>query len=514
MFNSVLKKNIFANFFGTSWISILALVFVPFYIHFLGIEAYGLIGIFGMLYAMFAILDMGITPTINREMARLSGKANGAQQMRDLIRTIELIYWGIAVIIGIIVMTGASFIANKWLNATNLSIDTIQKAILIMGVCIVFRWPLSFYSGGLMGLQHQVLFNKINVIVSTFGRIITLLVLWLVSPTIIAFFLCQIFVSFVHTLSVALCLWRKIPGTGIHGRFDLNILTGIWRFAVGSGGSAVLGVILRQMDKIILSKILPLELFGYYNIASMLAMRLKSIYGPVTAAMYPHFSQLVLQKKHELLKDTYHRGCQFMSIIILPVAAIIAFFSRDVLLLWMQNPEIAEQAFLIVSILITGKALNGLMQLPYMMQLAHGWTSLGFYVNLFSAILLIPLTVFLATNYGPAGAASVWLILNIGYVLIGINIMHHKILPADKWIWYGQDVGLPMLVAFVVAGAWKLLFNDLSNSFYGLLSLTGVFVFSLFLTAYSTPFGRELISKYASITVLKTIQKKLLRNRK
>ena len=41
-----LKKNFVANYFGQGWQALMGLAFVPVYIRYLGIESYGLIGIF------------------------------------------------------------------------------------------------------------------------------------------------------------------------------------------------------------------------------------------------------------------------------------------------------------------------------------------------------------------------------------------------------------------------------------------------------------------------------------
>ena len=54
-------------------------VFVPVYISYLGIEAYGLIGLFATLQAWLSLLDLGLSPTLNREMARLRGGAHTAE---------------------------------------------------------------------------------------------------------------------------------------------------------------------------------------------------------------------------------------------------------------------------------------------------------------------------------------------------------------------------------------------------------------------------------------------------
>ena len=90
---STVKRNIAANFIGRAWSMILAVVFIPLYLKFLGIEAYGLVGFFAALQSIFGIMDFGIGMTLNREMARLSAVEGKEQERRDLLRTLELIYW-------------------------------------------------------------------------------------------------------------------------------------------------------------------------------------------------------------------------------------------------------------------------------------------------------------------------------------------------------------------------------------------------------------------------------------
>lgn len=69
---SVLQKNVLANFLGKGWSLLMGLVFVPFYIRFLGVEAYGIIGFFSTLLVAVSLLEFGLSATMNREMARYS----------------------------------------------------------------------------------------------------------------------------------------------------------------------------------------------------------------------------------------------------------------------------------------------------------------------------------------------------------------------------------------------------------------------------------------------------------
>ena len=111
----------------------MGLAFVPIYIKFLGVEAYGLIGIFAMLQAWLTLLDMGMTPVLNREMARFGGGAHSAQSIRDLLRSIETVGVLIAVAIAVTIWVGSGWLASEWLKADKLPLEAVIKAFEIMG---------------------------------------------------------------------------------------------------------------------------------------------------------------------------------------------------------------------------------------------------------------------------------------------------------------------------------------------------------------------------------------------
>ncbi len=490
---TLLKKNIAANFAGSFWQALMALLFIPLYIKFLGIEAYGLIGIFITLQALFLLLDMGLGATVNREMARLSALPGKAREMRDLVRSMEFVYWFIAAGIGLAVTILSPYIARYWIRPDQLSPEAVQQAMLIMGLAIAVQWPVSFYSGGLMGLQRQVLLNAVNSTIATFRWCGAVLILWLVSPTIYAFFVWQIIVSVFHVLTMWVFLWRSLPKSLNKPSFRGRLLLGVWRFAVGMSGISILGTLLTQTDKIILSKMLPLEMFGYYTLAWMVASTLYRLIGPLFIAVYPRLTQLVSLRDEDNLKQLYHKACQLMSVLILPVTAIVAFFAYEILLLWTQSPTTAENAHVLVGILIAGTALNGLMNMPYALQLAHGWTRLAFYVNLFAVIGLVPMTILMAWHYGAVGAAIVWFVLNTVYVFVAIQFMHRRLLVSEKRSWYIKDIGFPLVVAFATAGAGRLLINDAMSQTMMVSLLVVISGLTLLLTMAITPATREFI---------------------
>ncbi|MGH2554016.1 MAG: lipopolysaccharide biosynthesis protein, partial [Chitinophagaceae bacterium] len=162
-----LKKNIVANIIGKFWSAAVVLLLIPLYIRYLGIESYGLIGFYGTLIGSMAILDLGLSTTLNRELARYKGANIAVGDIRNLTFSLECIYWGIGLFISLIIILLAGPIASNWVNAENLSFSVVKQSIIYMGIVIAFQWPISMYGGGLTGLEKQVLNNTINVIMST-----------------------------------------------------------------------------------------------------------------------------------------------------------------------------------------------------------------------------------------------------------------------------------------------------------------------------------------------------------
>jgi O-antigen/teichoic acid export membrane protein len=495
---SQLKLNILANFAGKAWNAIMLVALVPLYIQVLGIEAYGMIGFFTTLQAVFALLDLGLSTTLNRELARLSARAGTEQEIVDLVRTLEIVYWSVASVIILLVALLMPLVASYWVNAQHLSPGTIQQSVFLIGVAIALEFPFALYSGGLIGLQRQVHLNAIVITIATLRGVGSLLVLWFISPTIQAFFIWNALVSLAQTLLSALSLWRGLPKATHSARFRIALLIPIWRFAAGLTGISFFSVLLTQMDKIILSKLLTLEAFGYYSLATVVASSLYMIIHPIFTALFPRLSQMIAQDMKEDLSTFYHHSCQFMSVILLPVAIVIALFSKDILIVWTHDQQIAEHTYNIVSLLVIGTALNGLMTIPYALQLAYGWTKLAFYQNVVAVLLLGPLMFWATRHYGAVGAAVLWIVLNASYVLIGIQVMHLRLLRGEKWHWYIQDVGLPLLATLGVASIGRWFFPVQASVVTILVWLLPISMLSIAASVTVAPFASKQIKVFFS----------------
>ncbi len=437
----------------------MGLAFVPFYIRLMGVESYGIVGVFASLTGVLAVMDLGLSQAMNREMARQSSVENNIQPIADTARTLELIYWGVAIVVGVFIALMAKPVANYWLNPEQIKRGDLQQALMIMGLVIALRWPVSLYTGGLNGLQQQVQVNVLLSIVATIQGVGALALLWFVAPTIQVFFMWQAVVALAQVIALRAALWRNIPQDQV-GAFNPKVLKEIWRFSAGMTGISLLATVLTQLDKIILSKILTLSEFGYYTFAATVAAVLFKLIGPVFTAYYPRLTELVSRNDQQKLIDSYHQGSQLMAVAIFPVTIVLVIFSKEILELWTHNPSIVLHASLLISLLALGNSLNGLMHMPYALQLAYGWTRLSFIQNVVAVIILAPAIYFATLRWGAVGAAVVWILLNTGYILVGVHVMHRRLLSLEKWHWYFNDLIKPFIAVLTLSIFVRLAFGE------------------------------------------------------
>lgn len=446
----MLKKNLLANYLGQGWVVLMGLAFIPMYIKYLGIEAYGLIGLFAVLQAWLSLLDMGLTPTLSREMARMTKDKHSSQYIHDLLRSTEVLFSFIAVIIIVSIWCSSTYLATHWLNSETISLKTIENALIVMGVVTALRLLENIYRSSIIGLQKQVILNVINSLMATLRGLGSIGVLVWVSPTIDAFFVWQGVVSLFSIALFAFVVYKTVPLSESGGRFSFMTLKSIQKFAGGMLGITFLSLLLMQVDKIILSRLLSLSDYGYYSLAVVVAATILMLLAPIGQAWFPRLSALQANGDEVEFIKAYHQGSQLISVVVGTAAIILIFFSQTILQLWTQNVELASHTSTILSFLVLGNFLNGLMWMPYQAQLAHGWTSLSLRINIVSVLIVVPAIFLVTPYYGAEGAAWIWIGLNAGYVIIGIHFMYRRILTKEKWKWYIEDIIFPLASATIV----------------------------------------------------------------
>ena len=445
-----LRRNLVAALTNSLWSAAVGIAVVPVYLKYLGVEAYGLVGFFTMMQALLQILDFGLAPTLNREAARYSASSNLCA-IANLLHTVGRVYWSVALLIGLLVVLTAPFVAQFWLQPKDLGNATVVQALMLMGVIVACRWPIGLYAGVLMGAQRLTLASGISILMTTVGNLGAVAILVCVSPTIQAFFIWQAFAAVIYIVVVRSVAWRVVGFAG-RARFDRQELKRIWRFTAGLSGVAVTALVIVHLDRLILSRLLDLESFGRYMMGALIASSLYFLLTPVFNAVYPRLSALVAMGETAKVIELYRHGTRLMLSILFPVATTAAVLAEELIVVWTGDAALAKYVAPIASFFLIGVALNGVMHFPYALQLAYGMTRLPLMINLLLILFLAPLTVLLALRYGGVGGAAAAAIINAVYVLLGTWLTHRVILRDIGARWLFEDVGIPLGISILVIG--------------------------------------------------------------
>ncbi|WP_174278199.1 lipopolysaccharide biosynthesis protein [Sphingomonas bacterium] len=486
-------RTVLAILSGRIWMAGMNFLFVPFYIRFLGIEAYGLIGFFATVMATFALLDLGLSLTINRELARRAGDLGARGASRDLLRTLEAVYWSVAVVVGGVIALAAPLIVRHWLNVKGMPVETAIAAVRVMGLTALLRWPVPLYVGALLGLQRQVLLSAITAAGATLGSGGAALILLLGARQVAVFFLWQAVAAGAMVVVLRAMVWRSLAMPGHVATPRWSSMGSTVGFSAGVTSITLLSILVGQLDKVVLARALPLGVFGFYTLASAIAVTVSTAGSAMEGAAFPAIARLVAEDATAAIARLYHAATQGLVLIVVPAAVTVILFAPELLAFYLRDPAVAAGTAPLLRVLMTGHAVLALMFLPLSLQLAHGWTSLSIYKNTLSLVIFAPVLLVLVHRLGAMGGAVTWLLLTLSYLVIEIPVMHRRLLPGEQWRWYLGDIAWPALVAVGVLGAVRLALPSGASSWPAMAVIGGGWMLAAIACAMALPTPRAAV---------------------
>ncbi len=484
------NRNLVANYLNVGWVALMGFAFIPLYVRYLGVEAYGLIGMFAVLQVWLNLLDVGLSPTLSREMARFHGGSHDPQSIRRLLRTVEIISAGFMLLIVAGVGLGAGWLAQHWVNSTILPEQTVTEAIRWMGLIGGLGFLEGIYRSAVIGLQRQVMLSALTSSVATIKGLGAIGLMAFVSPQIELFFAWQAACSLTMLLSLRTLVYVSLPPSQASAGFDLNALKSIRSFASGVFLTTLLATMLTQSDKFILTGMLTLEEWGHYSLAVVSAGALGLLYQPIYQVWLPRMSELVAASRNQELTAFFHLGSQLVAVIIGSAAAVAITHASPLLHAWTGDRQLVATFDAIFRLLVLGNMLNALLAIPYGLQLAYGWTGLGVRANAIAVLVLVPALILTVPTHRGVGAATLWVALNLGYLLIGMHFMFSRLMTQEKWTWFRSDLLQPLLVSFSTASLLHWLVPQPEGRLSGFLVVAATGVAVLVASVLAAPLVR------------------------
>ena len=100
------------------------------------------------------------------------------------------------------------------------------------------------------------------------------------------FFIWQTLSTMLFAILIGLSLKKELTGTynfDFQFKIEISVLKKIWRFAAGMLLITFVAGLNTQMDKLAISKFLPIEDLGYYTLAVSLSMGIIILVNPISS---------------------------------------------------------------------------------------------------------------------------------------------------------------------------------------------------------------------------------------
>lgn len=441
-----LKANIFFNTLGNVWLGLLTLAVTPIQVHYLGVEAFGFVGLISILQVILSTLDLGLSATVTKVVS--SDHSAGRTASSDAVNTASSVYWIMALFISVLLWWNAWKFATFWLNRTNLDSATVALGIQIIAVYLGLRWPVAFYSGVISGLQRMDVLNMIKAGVQTLRLVGGIVVLFFAADLVI--FLAWFAISSaVELLVYAVVTYWLLPTLRRRPYFSLAAFKDIWKYSASMNLIALTALVLSQADRLAVTKLLSLEALGFFSIAYSAASAISLLQSAINSASFPAFSQSFSTGQHSELLSRYGKASQIMALVVAPPCFALIFFGHEILLQWI-DARAADEASTAMAWLALGFFLNAMVSSSYMAAVACGQTGLPLKINLSALVFYLPALYFLIHQYGINGAAAAYASLNAYYLFTLPPLVQARIMKQKISVWLRVNF-LPFLLVGVGA---------------------------------------------------------------
>lgn len=397
-----------------AWLAVLSLILAPIYVHLLGIESYGLIGLYTAALAIGGLLDVALSTTVSREIAWIRARPSEQQRIATLLRSVEIVYWLAVSGLTLILLVAVAVFGSGWVRASVLPDNQLTGALALMSLSLAIQLPSGLYTAGLIGLDRQA---RSATLLAGFGTVRGLgaaLVAWGVSDDIRVFFLWHVVVGLVQIIWLHRQTWSHVRVMGGRSRFAIESLMSIRHAAGAMFLITAMGMMLSQMDKVVLVFLVPLESLGHYTLAWSLASGLTIIATPIVQGFGARFSALASGGKQEELETQIKLASQLTYALVIPPAVTISLFAESIMLAWVRNTDVATASAPPLSLLAIGTAMVACTYPLLIALYAKKEFKPVLLVQFVCLMLFFPLLLWLADTLGILGAALCWSIYGAG----------------------------------------------------------------------------------------------------
>lgn len=413
-----------------------AFCLIPFVVHRIGEEAYGLWAVTGSVTAYFALFDCGVGSAFVKYLAEFleRGEHNEARQ----VATFGLLFY---LALGAVVLPAAHLLAPHVVAYLKLHPgydDTAINLIVLAVGYFVLNAGLGVFNAFIVAMQRSDLAGLISSIgqIVYVGTVVTFIRLdYGVYALPAALFLALGFVTLARLAMVYRMFgspWRNPL------RWRASLVKKLFRFGVWTQISGFTAVINLETDRIILGAFVSVTSVTYYELGNRLAKLSMMLPWAVLSVLLPAASAIDGRGDNRRLNLMYIRVTRYLALTAFLVAGFLLGAGHQILRVWMgrEYPYVIP----VMGALLLSYVINGLTGVGTMIVRATGQPEYETYYAALGATINIVATIILTPLFGVMGVVGGTLIGQVVGSVYFIWLFHnlHDLgwkAPLVDWLW-------------------------------------------------------------------------------
>jgi len=398
----ILTKNWGLNLAGQALPLLAALIAIPYVLHGLGAERFGLLSIAWAILGSAGLLDLGLGRATTKFVAECLGRGED-QKLPALVWT----SLGSQVLCGIIgALLAALSIAtlvDRYLKISPELHGEAKATLYILAASFPVVLATNALRGVLEAVQRFDLVNYVRVPASILVFVLPLIALpfGLRLPGIVLLFLLvRVFASIAY---LGACV-KVMPALRGDFSVDPKLLLPLLVYGGWITVSNFVGPLLTYVDRFIIGAMLSISYVSYYAVPSEAVMRASVIPGSLVATLFPAFASLDASGSREKLEELCIRSVKSLLLLMGPCFMLVISFAPQILRLWL-GANFAAQSALVLQILCVGAFFNCVAFIPFCLLQGLGRPDLTAKFHLLEFPFYVLAMYFLLPRMGIAGAA-------------------------------------------------------------------------------------------------------------
>lgn len=428
--------NIATSYLRYVVLMVLMFFLTPFIVSKIGIDQFGLWSLIFSVVALFGLMDLGFATAANKYMGELHGSGDHLGR-NQVLATLLAVYVGLGLLCMLIVALIATR-AGAWLDLDPDMARWFRLALWLLGGVVAINLPLNLFRAVLNGSGRMALVNAIDMAMQLLNAalIVTLLN---AGYGIRALIFSTTLTMLLGSLLATLLAFRLTPALSVSPRqFSAGRVRELLGFSFYFFIANVAVLVILRIDPVVIKAFLPLSAVAVYAIGAKIAEYTYYLNKQFSNALMPLVAQSRGGGDDATIDRVLLDGTRLGMAIALPFIALLAYYARDIVLLWM-GPNFAGAVpvlhLLLGGILCTAVYLTASTVLA--MNGRHRFVALAMAG---SAALNLVLSVILVQFLGLEGVALASLIATFAVEMLVIIPTACRARGISLWLFYRRAV--------------------------------------------------------------------------